>query len=126
MLPEPTDSAIAKLLELKVIVNSNGVYKYSPEFEESAKWLQEHKPGIFESTKLANKINSDVAPVLIAYIQHFTNQKQIKLLATADGLFIKHLKRLNLNYKPEVTVLYGVYYFNDHTVKVEDVKDALS
>jgi hypothetical protein len=125
MLSEPTDSAIAKLLELKVIVDSDGIYKYSPEFEESAKWLQEHKPGMIESTKLAYKVDSDVAPVLITYAQQFKSQKDIKLVATAYIMLIKHLKRLGIKYDPETNVIYGVYYFNDHSLKVEDVKDAL-
>jgi hypothetical protein len=125
MLLEPTDSAIAKLLELKVIVDSDGIYKYSPEFEESAKWLQEHKPGMIESTKLAYKVDSDVAPVLITYAQQFKSQKDIKLVATAYIMLVKHLKRLGIKYNPETNVIYGVYYFNDHILKVEDVKDAL-
>jgi hypothetical protein len=125
MLLEPTDSAITKLLELKVIINSDGVYKYSPEFEESAKWLKEHKPGMIESTKLAYKVDSDVAPVLITYAQQFKSQKDIKLVATAYIMLVKHLKRLGIKYNPETNVIYGVYYFNDHILKVEDVKDAL-
>jgi hypothetical protein len=125
MLLEPTDSAITKLLELKVIINSDGVYKYSPEFEESAKWLKEHKPGMIESTKLAYKVDSDISPVLITYAQQFKSQKDIKLVATAYVMLVKHLKRLGIKYDPEVNVIYGVYYFNNNSLKVEDVKDAL-
>jgi hypothetical protein len=126
MILEPTASAIAKLLELKVIVDSNGVYKYSPEFEESARVLKEHPPGMFESTKLAYKVDSDVAPVLITYAQQFKSKNDLKLMATAYVMLVKHLKRLGIKYDPEVNVMYGVYYFNNNTIKVEDVKDALS
>jgi hypothetical protein len=125
MLLEPTASAVTKLLELKVIVDSSGVYKYSPEFEESARVLKEHPPGIFESTKLAYKVDSDISPVLITYAQQFKSQKDIKLVATAYVMLVKHLKRLGIKYDPEVNVIYGVYYFNNNSLKVEDVKDAL-
>lgn len=126
MLLEPTGSAITKLLELKVIEDVNGTYKYSKEFEESAKWLKEHPPGMFESIKLGHSVDTNVAPVLFAYAKEFKTKNDLKLVTTAYVMLIKHLKRLGIKYEPEVNVIYGVYYFNDNTLKVEDVKNALS
>jgi hypothetical protein len=122
VMPKPLKTAVDQLLELKVIEVKKGEYVYSSEFEKTADELKKHPPGIFESTKLAKDIEMQCAPVLLAYVQYFKSQRDIKLLATAYVLLVKHLKRLNIKNTLEMSVIYGAYYFNNHTFSVNELQ----
>jgi hypothetical protein len=126
MVTKPTATAVSKLLELKVITEKDGMYVYSKEFEDTAKWLKEHKPGMLDSMRLAHEIDSECAPVLITYAKDFGNKNSLKNVGVAYVMLKKHLKRLNIDFKPDVNTIYATYYFNDHVLSVEDVKDELS
>ena len=126
MVTKPLASSVLKLVELKVLVEKNGKYVYSKEFEDTAEWLKEHKPGMIDGMRLAHEIDSECAPVMITYASSFGNQNSLKNVGVAYVMLKKHLKRLNLDFKPEVQTIYATYYFNDHELSIEDVKNELS
>lgn len=121
-MPKPLDVAVAKLVELKVIEAKKGNYVYSTEFEKSAADLKQHPPGFFDGAILAREVDAKCAPVLLAYAQYFKNQRDIKTLAAGYVLLVKHLKRLNIKTELDMPDIYAVFYFNDHTLLVDEQK----
>jgi hypothetical protein len=116
---EPSDETVQKLIELQVIEPKNGKYVYSSEFEKTADEIKKHPPGFFEGAKLAKEVEENCTPVLITYARYFKSQHEIKNLATAYVLLVKHLKRLDIKEKLEPSAIYGAYYFNNHDLSVQ-------
>ena len=118
-IPKPLSESMKKLVEAKVVEAKKGVYIYSPEFEFTAKELRAHPPGLFEGTRLAHEVDKKCAPVLLAYAQYFTSQFEIKKLATAYVILVKHIKRLGLKIDLDIPTIYATYYVNNHELEVE-------
>jgi hypothetical protein len=105
---------------LKIIEAKNEKYEHSVEFAETVRGVYAHKPGILESQRLAPRIAELTASTIVTYRGWFRDKRRTEILITTGLMVVKHVARLHLQGVVDPPTVYAAYYFNDHTLPVND------
>jgi len=122
-LEEPSQDLLNKLVELKIAEVKDSKFVYSQDFIKSFDNLLKFPPSFLEQARMANKINDELIPLVIAHGEKVfkKGKRAYENIVEAYAGFERHCKlnSLSVDKNDVPNIIYGVYYLNDHEPLVQ-------
>jgi hypothetical protein len=123
-LPEPSQNILNKMVELKLARIENNKYEYSLQFRTAFQNMLEHPPSIVEQLSIANKLNNELIPLVIARGEALFKQgsRAYENIVEAYAGFLEFCEfySVSVDSIDVPNIIYGLYYLNDHAPDVQN------